>query len=466
MKLRKPFVVILLLVILLGTGLEGAKRWDQSLASAGDNNLETIREAFELIQASNFKKVEPSALVEGAIKGMLDVLDDKHSAYFTDEQFRHFMESSRGSYTGIGAMVETKDGWLTIVQTFNGSPAAQAGLQAGDRVTDVDGKTTKDVSLDVAISWIRGPKGTPVTLSVTRSDGGTPRTLVLNRAEITVPSLDQEILEDGIGRIRLYNFSQNAPVQLRSAIDELSARGMKTLILDLRGNPGGLLDAAVKVADLFLPDAPIVHIVDREGASTTEMSDPAALSIPLIVLVDEFSASASEIVAGAVQDHGVGVIVGEPTFGKASVQTLYELDGGAGIKITVQKYLTPRGRSIEGEGIKPDVLVQKNSADKPKPLEPGRSLRYGFFGEDVQSLQRILTYLGYAPGSDDGIFGPRTSGALRTFQEARGLASSGVLDEKTRETLVTALDRPGNQAPGDPQLDKAVELAREKLRGR
>lgn len=337
-------------------------------------DVKRLEEVMRAIQEQHVDPVPPEKLNEGALKGMVEALGDRYSTYFTADEYDRFVEHFEG-FTGIGVTVEIsqKTGLVTVVAPIKGSPGEKAGLRAGDAIIAVDGKDTTNMDLNAVVALIKGPKGTRVKLTVQREGVSKPLEFTITRDVITLPILDYRMLDQaaGIGYIQFYEFNKGAASQLREAIAQLRAEGMKGLILDLRQNPGGLLTEAVDVASLFLPPKePVVHVVERgKEKRTFRTSGERAWDGPLLLLVDGGSASAAEILAGAVKDLKVGALLGTTTFGKGSVQTFWELSDGSGIKLTTAKYLTAGEKAINGVGIEPDIVVE--NPNKVLPGDPG-----------------------------------------------------------------------------------------------
>ncbi|MCR4398826.1 MAG: S41 family peptidase, partial [Firmicutes bacterium] len=282
---------------------------------------------------------------------------------------------------------------------------------------------------------------------------------VLTRENIVFPFIEKRMIGDDIGYIQISQFMEGSARETMLALGELRSKGAKGIILDLRGNPGGILDEAVQMAELFVPEGPIVSVVDREGNRDTRVSESKGLDIPLVVLVDGGSASASEIVAGAVQDRNAGTVVGTKTFGKGCVQTLINLRDGSGVRLTTAKYYTPAGRTIHGVGIEPDIVVRPADREEVGDLELHRTLRVMLIGLDVQALQHRLNLLG-AGLEEDGIYGKLTRAAVVGFQDSHGLKPSGEADAATVAALNEAVAEIGRK---DPQLEAAVGVLRGKM---
>jgi len=328
--------------------------------------------------------VESDKLTEGALKGMVAATEDKYSAYFTPKEYEQFQDHFKASFSGIGVHVElsNKTNLVTVVRPIKGSPGEQAGMRAGDAIIEVDGKDVRGMTLDSAVALIRGPKGTQVKIKTMREGVDEPISYVITRATIEVETTEHKMLEPGVGYLKLMEFNEQVSARASRAITELKAQGMDRLILDLRQNPGGLLDEAVNVSSLFMPaKQPVVYIESKGADKETLLSRGTnRFSMPLVVLVDENSASASEIVAGALKDTKIGVLMGVKTFGKGIVQTYYTLPDNSGIKLTTARYLTAGGNAIHEKGIEPDIEVVQDK--KVMPGDPG----------DTQ-LQKALEYI-------------------------------------------------------------------------
>lgn len=296
--------------------------------------------------------VDQRALYQKALDGMLYELHDPYSVYLTPERLQKLTESTSGRYGGIGIQIEPQNGWITVVSVLPETPAEHAGMTAGDRIVAIDGKPTRGLSADEAMKVLRGDPGTPVRLTLERPGTAQPVPLAITRREIRVRAVQHAtLLRDGVGYLGLTNvFSENMDDEVRDAVDQLRAKGMRQLVIDLRGNPGGLLDQGVAVADLFLdPGERIVSMKGRTSDANREYVDRFPQKwpqLPIVVLVDSGSASASEIFAGALQDHDRAVLVGTTTYGKGSAQSLFPMENGGALKLTTARWFTPSGRSI------------------------------------------------------------------------------------------------------------------------
>jgi len=321
--------------------------------------LEKFTDCLGIIEKSYVEEVSPEKLIEGAIKGMVSVLDP-HSAYLTKEGYKEMQISTTGSFGGLGIEIGVRDDVLTVITPIEGTPAFHAGVLPGDRIIKIDGKPTADLSLEDAVKLLRGPKGTQVVITIMRDKQEKPIDLTITRAMIHIESVKAEMLEPGYGYIKVRNFQVDTADDIRSALEEMGP--LKGLILDLRYNPGGLLDQAVSVSDLFLESGMIVYTDGRRPEEKTEYrarKEGTFEGFPMIVLINGGSASAAEIVSGALQDNKRAIVVGVKSFGKASVQSIRPLSDGSALKLTVARYYTPSGRSIQATGIEPDIRVEQ-----------------------------------------------------------------------------------------------------------
>ncbi|MDX1380465.1 MAG: S41 family peptidase [Xanthomonadales bacterium] len=323
------------------------------------DDLRTFTDVFNQVRRNYVEEVDDHTLLESAIRGMLLELDP-HSAYLPGDDFRHLEDSSDGRYTGIGVDVHASDGRIVVRAVINGSPADEAGINPGDIITSIDGEPIKGRYLPDAIDSLLGEPDTEVDL-VVLTPGGEKRSLTVQRKSLAIPVLSFNLLEDGWGYYKLSMFHKSTGLDLEESLESVRADGieLRGLVIDLRGNPGGVLQGAVELADGFLDEGLIVITRGRNSTMAMEFEARAGQwlpDVPMVVLVDRGTASASEVFAGALQDHGRAVIVGERTFGKGSVQSVLPLRNGGGIKLTTARYYTPSGRSIQAEGIRPDVL--------------------------------------------------------------------------------------------------------------
>ncbi|TKB61834.1 MAG: S41 family peptidase [Nitrospira sp.] len=357
---KKSWVVVPMIALALLGGLVIGKGWERT-GHAGETyeELKTFSEVLNQVQKHYVDETKPKDLIQGAIRGMLSTLDP-HSAYMTPEMYKEMQVETRGEFGGVGIQIGVKDNRLAVIAPIEGTPAHRAGIKAGDFITKVNDDTTKDLTLMDAVQKMRGPKGSKVNLTIQRDGTPDPLVFTLVRDTIKIESVKSKVI-DNLGYVRLTQFQEATGRDLSKAIKQFKEQKVQGTILDLRNNPGGLLTAAVDVSEQFLPSGKlVVYTKSREGKKDEwfAKAKDQLEDLPVIVLVNEGSASASEIVAGALQDYGRGLVVGTTSFGKGSVQTILALGDGSGLRLTTAKYYTPKGRSIQTPGITPDIIVK------------------------------------------------------------------------------------------------------------
>jgi carboxyl-terminal processing protease len=325
-------------------------------------NLKIFSEVLDMVEKSYVEPVESDKLIQGAINGMMKSLDP-HSTFMTADMYKELDVETRGSFGGIGIEITILKEVLTVVSPIEDTPAYTAGVKAGDQIIKIDGVTTKDITTTEAVKKLRGPRDTKVTITIMREGMTKPRDITLTRSDIKIRSVKSRVYDSQIGYIRITSFQERTADDVKKAIAEVGAKTnpLTGLVIDMRNNPGGLLSQSVEVSDLFLKTGVIVSTRGRTKAmesKATAKNDGNEPTCPIVVLVNEGTASAAEIVSGALQDNGRAVILGTQTFGKGSVQTVIPLEDGAALKLTTAKYYTPKGRSIQAEGITPDIVVK------------------------------------------------------------------------------------------------------------
>ena len=358
-KTIKILVVILLLAATITAAFGVGCALGEKTATAP--SLDTVEEAWNIIFQDyvDKDKLDASKLSQGAIKGMVEALDDPYTSYLDTTAYELWLRNVEGKFEGVGAYVEEKEGQITIVAPIPGSPADSAGIRSGDVVLEIDGKSTEGISLVEAVLSIRGPKGTAVTLLILHQGESEPEVVSIIRAEIELPSVSSEMKED-IAYIKIAYFSERTAQELAPVLEGITPQ-TTGIILDLRSNGGGLLDTVTDVAGYFLREGVVVDVVDNQGEHTIYpvKSNQLTTDLPMVVLVDGYSASGSEVLTGALQDYGRATIAGAKTFGKGSVNILRQLQDGSGLYITTARWLTPNGRLIEGEGLDPDYELEE-----------------------------------------------------------------------------------------------------------
>lgn len=336
-------------------------------------DLSTVQALYKELASSYDGKLDKQKLIDGAKHGMVNAVGDPYTVYFTADEAKEFLSDLEGTFEGIGAELGKKDGALTIISTIDGSPAKKAGLMAGDGILMVNDEETTNWSVEQAVKKIRGEKGTTVKLTIARNGQDKPLEVSVVRDKITDPSVKTEITADNIGIIRITRFGQTDTVQLtREAARDFKSKGVKGIIVDLRGNGGGYLQSSQEIASLWLDNK--VVVTERTGGVVVDTlyskGDPVVKGIPTVLLVNEGSASASEILAGALRDNGAATIVGKKTYGKGVVQDVRTLNDGGSLKVTIASWYTPKGKNISKEGITPDHVVDLTEADVAAGRDP------------------------------------------------------------------------------------------------
>lgn len=358
---RKWLVVTTIVCFTLMAALIGKWTIGTVNAQGSYEELKTFTEVLTLIKKNYVDEVKTKDLITSAIKGMVSSLDP-HSGFMTPESFKELQVETKGEFGGLGIQIGIKDSVLTVIAPIDDTPAYKAGIKAGDKIIKIAGESTRNMEIEKAVTKMRGPKGTPIVLTIFREGWTDPKDFTIIRDIIKIKSVKPKMLDASIGYIKLTQFQESTATDLSTGLADLKKKGMTSIILDLRNDPGGLLNSAVDVAEQFLPPKQlVVYIKGRTGDKIeyfTEGDKPSYTGIPMVVLVNQGSASASEIVAGALKDWKRAIIIGTQTFGKGSVQSLIPLSDGSGLRLTTAKYYTPNGTSIQNVGITPDIIVK------------------------------------------------------------------------------------------------------------
>lgn len=357
----KKLIAMAGMALVISIFLWGVNHKVSAISTKAYENIKIFTDAISIVQENYAEEVDPKNLIYGAVKGMLLGLDP-HSAFMAPEEYKEMQVETKGSFGGIGIEIGLRDGILTVIAPIEDTPAFMAGIKAGDKIIKIEGKFTKDMGVNDAVKLMRGPKGAKVSIWILRDGFKDPQEFQITRDIIIIKSIKYKSLEDGFGYIRISQFQEKTANDLEDALNKLGSKEgkLKGLILDMRNNPGGLLQQAVEVSNKFLDKGLVVYTKGRSPGQDMRFevrSGVAHPPYPIIALVNGGSASASEIVAGALQDHKRAVILGTQTFGKGSVQTIIPLSDGSAIRITTSKYYTPSGRSIQAKGIEPDIVV-------------------------------------------------------------------------------------------------------------
>lgn len=357
----KIFVLLFSIVIFVNCFSNGGE--DKNGFLSNIRELKELSDIMDIINENYVgeKQVDKKELMQGAIKGMIEALDDPHSNYFTKTELESFKEDIKGTYVGVGMVVQKRPNEaLTVVSPIEDGPAFKAGVKPKDKIIAIDGESVYKLTSEESVKKLKGEPNTKVKVTVLRDKAKEPKDIEITRAVVELKYVKQRMLDNNIGYLRLTQFGENVYPDVRKALEELQKNGMKGLIFDLRSNPGGALDQSIKIASMFLKEGKVVSVKSKDGNEQVSTREGKYYGdFPLVVLINGGSASASEIVSGAIKDNKRGILVGEKTFGKGSVQTLIPLPDGDGMKLTIAKYYTPSGICIHGIGIEPDVKVEE-----------------------------------------------------------------------------------------------------------
>jgi carboxyl-terminal processing protease len=434
-----------------------------------DANVNKLATAFQLAGNNYYLNgIKEDALVNGAINGLIGSLNDPYSVYMNVDEAKEFNESViESQISGIGCEVSLEDGRVTVISPIKGSPAEKSGIRARDVIISVNGERLEGLTLNEAVKKIRGEKGTQAELQIMRPGSTAAIKLTVIRDEIDVETIFSNFSNDNkIGVIEIRQFAQNTGDRFLSELALLEKKGMKGLIIDVRNDPGGLLPVAMDILKPLIPAGKaVVKLEDRDGKIQTEISDGKGKKYPIAVLINNGSASASEILAAALNESANATLVGETSFGKGLVQSTYDAGTGDGstIKLTIAKWLTPNGNFINKKGIQPNVKIAQPAYFTTVALPKDKPLKYDMLGDDVKNLQQILIGLGLKPGRLDGYFDSRTVSAVKNAQAKYGLAVTGVVDSKTAEKLEEKIIEKIMDPANDAQLLKAKKVLLEKM---
>ncbi len=460
--------MLLFLVVFLSAGITtfALAFGDEKAVTVANERTEfdKLYSAYDTLKGSYFAKIDEEKLIDGAINGMIDSLDDPYSDYMDKKEAKSFDDSISSSFNGIGAEIQEQDGYIMVVSPIKDSPAEKAGLKPNDKIMRVDGKSIQGMSANEAVLLIRGEKGSTVKLTIQRPGIEEITDVSIVRDTIPLETVYGEMLEDGIAKVQITSFSSNTTKELIVKLDELKNQGMKGLVLDLRQNPGGLLEEAISISSLFLPNNEVIlQIEDRNGkrkavTSTSTNDNP---NVPLVVVIDKGSASASEILAAAVNESADVTLVGEKSFGKGTVQQARKFTDGSNLKLTTEKWLTPDGNWIHKKGITPDVEVALPPYAFLSMIDSETELKLATTSTQVKTAQQMLNALGYQTDREDGYFDEKTEQAVKEFQTKENLEVNGIVSGTTTITLMQRLGDLITQ--NDTQIQKAVEVLKEKM---
>lgn len=358
-KILKTIIAVLLIAIISSISTLGLIYYALGFNEQGFSNLMRFITAYRFIETKYVNDTDDIKLIDGAIDGMVKSLNDPHSNYLSPKMYKTLMEQTEGSFAGIGVVMGMdNEQKIHIVGIMENSPGQKAGLQEGDEILAVDGVPVTQMAFDEVAAHVRGQAGTDVVLTIMRDN--TNQDITITRDNIKLKTVGHKMLDNNVGYIQIVSFSEDTANEFNEAYNDLKNQGMKALVLDLRNNPGGLLTTCVEIAKKLVPKGEIVSIVDKQGNKETYSSSLEAPEYPLVVLINKNSASASEILSGAIQDTKAGTIIGNTSYGKGSVQTILPMFEDDAVKLTIAKYYTPSGRSIDGTGITPDIEINLN----------------------------------------------------------------------------------------------------------
>ncbi len=466
-RLRKILVSLIMSIILtLPTSISYTQ--DYMIDTGELSRDDYLDYMIELIQSDYKYDITEEALYNGIYKGLFDALD-KHSVYFEPKEYQMFNVSTSGEFGGIGITIElNEEGYLTIVSPIKNTPGFRAGLSTGDVVKEVNGQDIKDWSLERSLEVMRGKPGTEILLGIQKAGDDKITDVRIIREIIKIVAVEHELIDDNIGLISISSFSDNVSRDFAQALRDLKGKNVKGLVIDLRNNPGGSLREVLNIADLLVDRGNELLYVDVKGQNDevfNSVISPLIKDMPMVVLINESSASASEILSGVLKDYDLATIIGTNSYGKGTVQNIYDLPNGAGLKITIAEYLTPSRNKIDGVGISPDIIIKDEKSLVESHLQDissfapmKESLVYKYLGQsglNIYGAQQRLDLLGYDL-EINAVLDQKTIDALKSFQSTHGLKADGVLGSHTVKTLDNIFIKPENEK--DKVMDKALEV--------
>lgn len=467
-RIRKfKFVMLIFVLVFATAGITtfALAFGDEKAVKVGVNQrteFNKLYDAYDQLKKNYYKDLDNETLVNGAINGMLDSLKDPYSDYMTKDEAEKFHESISSSFQGIGAEIQAKDGFIVVVSPIKGSPAEKAGIKPNDKILSVDGKSIRGMSANEAVLLIRGKKGTKVNLTIQRAGTHETSQLSIIRDDIPMNTVYSEMMKNGVAKIQITSFSDNTYNELVTALKDMDAKGMKSLVIDLRQNPGGLLDQAIKMSNLFVPEGKkIVQIEDKDGKKEEIVAEGGKkIDVPVAVIIDNGSASASEIFAAALSESAGIPLVGQKSFGKGTVQTASDFKDGSNIKLTTAKWLTPDSNWIHQKGITPNYLVSLPKYAELPIINPDSKLKVSSLSNEVKAAEEMLKALHYNPGKVDGYFDEQTKKAVKAFQKDEKLKVNGILQGETTIRLMNKLREA--IIKNDTQVNKAISILKSK----
>ncbi|MFD0588564.1 S41 family peptidase [Paenibacillus sp. GCM10027627] len=464
-KPRSGFIYVIGVIALLAVGYAvGYMSAGMRYPIMKEPTFKQFNTAYSKIMNDYLDGAKSEDLINGAAQGMVSSLKDPYSQYLIGEAGKQYTQSYEGEFYGIGANMRQEEGLYVITSVIKDTPAEKGGLLTGDAIIAVDGKEVKGLSFQELLGLVRGEKGSSVTLKLQRSGEKEPLDITLKRAAIPVHTVTSEMLEGGIGHVTISRFAEKTAEEFETELANLQKKGpLKGLLLDLRSNPGGMLDSTVDIASILIPKGKkILDVVYKNERRTVSFvsHQKEAWSIPVTVLVNGQSASASEVMAAALKESAGAVVIGEKTFGKGVVQAFGSFPDGSVLSLTEAQWKTPGGTWINKQGVAPDLVVELPAYANVRPLATGSKMKRGSYGDNVVTLQVMLKELGYGPTGTEGVFDETTEKALKQFQSAEGLETTGEFNDKTGYRLVELLrEKLGKE---DTQLQKGIEVLKTK----
>ncbi len=467
MKNRNLLVALLVVMIFsniafftVGYNVAAGNQQDElpPIDNVDSDFLNKVQRITNIIDQYYFNEYNWDEIEEHIYRQLIEALNDPYSEYLSPQDLENLEIRSGRSYGGIGVEVTMNNGVVTVVTPMEGSPGQRAGLLPGDKILEVDGVNVEGMGLSDVVDLIRGEPDSEVILGIFREGRQDIIRVPIIRGVITTTAVESRILENQLGYLKLTRFSEGADAEFAKALENLKKQGMTELIIDLRGNPGGYLHTVLNIAQLVVPQGEVVYMEDKHGNRVrTYNSDLQERDFDVVVLIDGNSASASEILAGALKDNDAATLIGEKTFGKGSVQSLLDLRDGSAVKLTIQKYFTPSGVVIDGVGVSPDIAVEQPEEANYPNLTYKSQLSKGSTGIDVIILNNILHYLGYTSDlTQDSIFTEETKNNVEKFQRDNGLPVTGIVNLNTSDKLNQRFTNLKKQK--DYQLNRAIEF--------
>lgn len=455
---QRRVTVVVVMILLLVVGFAGGRFsvWLQ-YPIVKDKAFGNLSYAYNEIRHNYLNGADSKSLVDGAAEGMVSSLQDPYSVYLSEDKGEAYVQSYQDHFVGIGVEIRQEDGAFIVDSVIKGAPAEKAKVQKEDEFVSIDGKSVNGLTFDELKAKLQGKTGSTVTLQVNRA--GKPLTIKVVRGDVPVLTVASEMKPGGIGLITISRFAEKTADEFDAAIQSLQKQGMKSLLLDLRGNPGGLLNPTIEIANRFVPKGKtIVQVVykDEKQVLTHKSSQKEPWTLPIAILVDAHTASSAEVLTAALKDTAGAQVVGEKTFGKGIVQNFNQLSDGSVLKLTEAQWRSPNGQWIHKKGIEPDVVVAAPDYAMLPRLDAGLKLTIGDYGDKVVTVQKMLQTIGYDTGQGSGIYDDATAAAVRAFQQKESLQVTGDMNDRTANHIMAKLM--DKYQVEDPQRNKAMEL--------